>query len=36
LESRAIRGLGLEVVALGEQLVGEDVRDEIFFGGVGA
>jgi hypothetical protein len=29
--------LGVEAVALGNQLVGEDVRDEIFFGGeVGA
>lgn len=29
-ESRAIGGLGVDVFALGAELVGEDVRDEIF------
>jgi hypothetical protein len=32
LESGPIGGLGVEAVALGAQLVGEDVRDEIFLG----
>ena len=31
-ESRPIRGLGVEAVALGAELVGEDVGDEIVFG----
>ena len=31
-ESRPIRGLGVEALALGAQLVGEHVRDEIFLG----
>jgi hypothetical protein len=30
-ESRPTEGLGVDVLALGAQLVGEDVRDEIFF-----
>ena len=33
LESRPICGLGVEAVALGAQLVGEDVRDKILLGG---
>src|SRR5215207_4462755 len=32
LESRAIGGVGVEALALGAQLVGEDVRDEILLG----
>src|SRR5438132_1153724 len=32
LESRPIRGLGVEGLALGAQLVSEDVRDEILLG----
>jgi hypothetical protein len=33
LESRPIGRLGVEALALGAQLVGEDVRDEILLGG---
>ena len=32
LQSRPIRGLGVEALALGAQLLGEDVRDEILLG----